>query len=137
MHKVKSIRIERAEGTHAEVEHGKVTCTSWEQAETFVRWMSRTAPANGGYDKTDVRIEWENGDSYSFRFDMQREHAASVSPLRSEVRSSLEFYAGRHCPIHMERDEYPRFLERLAGWAKVSVSEFTTGRAQLLDNCEV
>ena len=78
-----------------------------EQADLlFFRILKPHAP-DLGYNKTDASIIWEDGESYSFRFDV----AKDTGSFSEELFRTILFYAGKAKPSHMTEDQYHRFLE--------------------------
>src|SRR5262252_3966568 len=81
------ITITRAEGPTAEC--GTSTATTWPHANAILFRWSRTAPENGGYDKCDFHIVFEDGTEYDGRYDLvhhRREHPDLARHVRSHVR---------------------------------------------------
>lgn len=108
--KVKAVKItiDRAEGMHHECI--KTEHTTWAEAEQRILDIRSTAPADGGYDKCDFKIEFEDGQTYEGRYDAQHTSITDEVGLAGHVRSHLEFLSGDRCPAHMTKDEYDRAM---------------------------
>lgn len=94
MSKIKPKRIEiiRVEGPSNLC--GKVqTATSWAEADFILRMNSSTAPKNGGYDKHDFRVTFEDGATYSGRYDLMHWEVARPD-LAGHVRAFIRYLAG-------------------------------------------
>lgn len=109
MKRATSIFLERAEGLASECY--AVTVTTWDAATAILQRWARTAPERG-YDKCDFRVTYEDGETYSGRFDLQRRHSTGLELLERHMRDHLQFCSGAWCPAHMGREEYEQFLER-------------------------
>lgn len=109
-----SIRLDRAEGTHADVQAHHVVLSGpyvWHEADqTLVRW-SDSAPATGGYDKTDFTVTFADGQTYQGRFDMMH-WSVEMPSLAGHVRGFLRFYAGEERPDHITPQQYQRLLDQ-------------------------
>jgi len=74
--KARSITLQRAEGTIGRDDFGPKTVTAkeggnvWEQADRLLFDWSQTAPRGGGYDKVDFTVNYEDGETYSGRYDL-------------------------------------------------------------------
>lgn len=101
------IRIDRAEGpSHLCRTHEFTGPNCWSQATAFLWRQSDTFPSKGGYDKHDVTIEWEDGETCVVRMDCQ--HHSCQSPdldVTEHVRRFLHFYAGLWRPSHLSDKE--------------------------------
>lgn len=107
---VKSVWLHRAEGPTNDL--GEGVFPSLEAADDQLRRWARTAPKQGkGYDKTDFRIDWADGETYKGRYDLQREDTTKNNLLGSHIQHYLAFHAGIFCPEHMKRKDYERYLE--------------------------
>lgn len=104
MIKVKSIRLVRAEGPAEECDKPQ-TVSSWLEANRVLRQWSETAPREGGYDKCDFTITYEDGETYEGRYDLK--HWSCEPPdLAEHVRGFVTFHAGRRKPAWMTDEEY-------------------------------
>lgn len=87
---------------------------AWSAAHAALAALCHDAPQTGGYHKCDAAIEWENGDSYEYRFDAQ--HPATpggqgdTPDLARHIVERLHFLEGAARPLHMTRDEYRQYL---------------------------
>ena len=68
MYDIKSITITRAEGLIKECGR-PFTANSFIEAQLVLAKWGLTAPKEG-YDKVDFIVEWEDGETYSGRYDM-------------------------------------------------------------------
>lgn len=134
---IKTIRIERAEGTDEDCRAGQATHTTWANAEAHIKRMARTAPKDGGYDKTDIKVEWADGETYAWRFDMTREHVTSPSPLADDLREIASCWAGRRCPNHLDADAYLKLRERFAQLSETTREARDGIYGHLLDTYEI
>jgi hypothetical protein len=134
---IKTISIERAEGTDEDCRAGRGVHTSWANAEAHIKRMARTAPEGGGYDKTDIKVEWVDGESYAWRFDMTREHATDPAPLANELRDDFSFWAGRRCPDYLDAADYLNLRERFAEYAETTREMREAAHGKLLDEYEI
>jgi hypothetical protein len=82
---------------------------SWPDAEAAVILMATVAPVRG-YDKTSIRIEWMDGETYTSRLEITRSMSVVAAPLSSHVRRALEFAAGRWRPGRMTEGQQRAFL---------------------------
>lgn len=67
---LKQVTITRAEGPSSDCGRPGVY-KSFTEANGRLRRISETAPKTGGYDKTDVVVEWEDGQTYTGRWDVK------------------------------------------------------------------
>lgn len=122
---VKQIVFEQVEGLFEDCH--PLTFTSFTAVEEHVRAAARRAPTDGSYYKCDVSIEWADGTTQYFRFDMNREHAMVVDPIANELRAELLLYS--ECWAgHMSIEEYKQFLDQAEDRERV---------AKILDTCDV
>lgn len=105
MKKAIKFEIERAEGTQQECV--KRTVNSWASANDLLNSMSHTAPAGGGYHKTDFKITFEDGLVYQGRVDLTRERSQNLGRHVSEFAAC---YSGRVCPSHIKREDFKRLM---------------------------
>lgn len=96
----------------------------FEDAEALIRRMRQTAPDDGSYDKTDFEIEFEDGETYQGRIDLERNVAETIAQHCIEFAT---FYSGRQdsktLPAHLPPDQYRMVMRRYtdeqrAQWAK-------------------
>ncbi|BAS31228.1 SNF2-related protein [Dehalococcoides mccartyi] len=109
--KAKTIVIERAEGPASEC--GKpVTLTGpdvWQKAFYLLYKWGKTAPMHGGYDKCDFKVNWEDGQTYSGRYDLK--HPDDETPdLDGHIYHLSAMYAGRFRPAWMNDRQWQDFL---------------------------
>jgi hypothetical protein len=76
------IELERCEGATTEVGSHTFTplegASVWSQAtEQIIAWRW-SSPANGGYHKVAFVVTWEDGETYSGRYDLKRHHVGTL-----------------------------------------------------------
>jgi hypothetical protein len=109
--KVASITITRAEGLSKLCGKPQVYL-SWEDARIGMLRMNSTYPKAGqGYDKHDLRVVFENGETYSGRMDVKQIDVENndQDPL-IHVREMIQFYTGKHRPYWMKPEQYEQAL---------------------------
>lgn len=115
----KRIYITRAEGFHHECDVTHV-CDSFAEANVVLRWMARTAPEGGGYDKCDFYVIFQDGETYEGRYDLTWDDVFE-GDLAKHMRDHCEFSAGVRIPAHlvakygeaMARKRYQSFLDEI------------------------
>jgi hypothetical protein len=101
--------------------------TTWADAEERIGNICRTAPKEGGYDKTDFTIWFADGECYKGRYDAAHPLArAYEGTLARHVREELLFASGRKRPGHMTPEQYAQLI---AGYSE--------GAAAFLDTYEI
>jgi hypothetical protein len=109
---VVSVWLNRAEGPTRET--GQRTVKSLSEADDVIHRWATSAPLHGqGYDKTDFRVEWADGETYEGRFDMDQNHQVIRNPLGEQMQDHLLFLSGLRRPSRMNREEYERYLESI------------------------
>jgi len=73
----------------------------------------RTAPDDGGYDKVDFEVGWENGLVYGGRFDMQYGGTDGGETFWTSLKGRVEFYALKRRPSHFNDEQWNSFCERV------------------------
>jgi hypothetical protein len=108
--KMSKIEIARGEGPSAEC--GKTaTVLTWAGSDRVIQQWAKTAPGpNQGYDKCDFIVTWENGETYTGRFDMRQHDTGYSNHLPRHIRNLVAFYAGLEKPDHMTPAQYRQFL---------------------------
>jgi hypothetical protein len=106
-----SITFKYKEGRTIWDKHFPVTVHSWDEAQKIMIPWIHDAPENGGYDKLDFRIEYEDGESYEGTIDLKREHLGVPNPVGNHVYSFAMFHAGRHLPDWMKEEAYQEILD--------------------------
>lgn len=86
------------------------TVKTFDEANDVLRSWARTAPKGGGYDKCDFVVTYDNGDTYSGRFDLTEEHRTGSRLLEDHMRSMVRFYSGNGKPAHMTEERYRTYL---------------------------
>ena len=114
--KARSITLQRAEGAIGRDDFSPRTITAkegknvWEQADCLLFEWSQTAPRGSGYHKVDFTVKYEDGETYSGRYDLVHWNEEYPS-LAKHMRSFVTFHAGKWCPPHMTEEQYRSLLE--------------------------
>ncbi|WP_454740448.1 hypothetical protein [Cupriavidus necator] len=105
---VTTISLTRIEGAPS----GAITrrVSSWAQADSVLRRWSESVARDGGYDKCEFAVEWENGASYQGTYDLVNWRDAEPD-LAKHVRELAYLYTGRQVPRHMSSVIYGAFLD--------------------------
>lgn len=118
MNKIVKVVVEQAEGLAEDCKpftyEGEL-CV--EQAESKLREIALTAPAGGGYYKTDVQVTLVDGTDVSLRMDVQCLGTVDNDiEIMSHLRRFLEAYSGRVVPAQY-RDKYTqeKWLQMICG----------------------
>ena len=95
---IRSVWLERAEGPIAEC--GEVTVNTIAEAQKVLRRWSHSAPEEGGgYDKCDFKVTFEDGETYTGRYDLQNTGLNDGGEtLAGQMRSFIGFIAGNRRP---------------------------------------
>jgi hypothetical protein len=129
MIKAKKITIERAEGPCE-------LCTAqtftgrdiWWQAECWLRGMGDTYPKTGGYDKHDLRVEFEDGEVFEGRLDCKHPECDDNDLNPAEhVRRFWRFYAGEYRPDHLTPEEYAKHIKPFRESAMQALTKYIVG----------
>lgn len=115
MIKIVSITIERVEGPVEDTDFRKNEYKSFREADEAMLKAAETAPKNGTYDKCDFEVLWDNGDTYSGRYDMKSPDARGFEYFSDYVWGGITFYAGFNMPSHFTLAKYEEFLGELTG----------------------
>jgi hypothetical protein len=109
---VVKVWLNRAEGPTYET--GPRTVKSLSEASDVIHGWAKSAPPHGqGYDKTDFRVEWADGETYEGRLDMDQNHRVIRNPLGEQMQDHLLFLSGLRRPSRFDREEYERYLESI------------------------
>ncbi len=106
------ITLTRAEGPI--IDCGKpATFTTFRAATARLALWARTAPANGSYDKVDVRVTFSEGGDLAWvhRFDLTRYNATD---LREDLMRDLRFSVGAWCPDHLTPAQAQAWRDEMA-----------------------
>ncbi len=93
------IYITRAEGFSHECDVTHV-CDSFAEADAVLRFMARTAPDGGGYDKCDFAVRYADGETYEGRYDLTYDDVVGAS-LARHMSDHVTFSAGVRLPEHL------------------------------------
>lgn len=105
---VRYIIIERAEGLISECDK-PITIKTWLAANEALSSMAITAPKNGAYDKCDFIVVFQDGKTYSGRYDLHYEPEKNET-LSQHCLDFLRFYSGAWCPSHLTQEQYSDIL---------------------------
>tara|TARA_B100001758_G_C18248820_1_gene524690 strand:+ start:433 stop:897 length:465 start_codon:yes stop_codon:yes gene_type:complete len=92
------------------------------EVQAFLFKWGKTAPKNGGYDKTDFRVTWDNGFSYEGRFDMEYGGLDAGQTFIKSLKGRMDYYKDMEYPkwasySKEEHEEWQRNMkETLADW---------------------
>lgn len=130
--KVKEITLTLAEGpTH--LTDKPITVHSWIDAMTaLLVWKIKLFPDSkriGGYYKTDFVVTFENGNTYSGRFDIAGDEPCC---LASHVWRSVSFLSGRRKRPDMTDERYLAHLDQID-----PTGEHRKGATEILDNYDL
>ncbi len=124
-----SITLTRAEGK--EHECGRpVSVASFAEANATLHAWAATAPKNGGYDKCDFLIVWQDGGTYNGRYDLKHYQTEPASLTRHMV-DLAEFYTGQNCPDHMGAEDYRAYCDTVAEDTRAAYAEVLETMAAL------
>ena len=124
--RAKTIILDRVEGSHVEVGRPEARIERadhediWSTADSTLKDWSETAPKEGGYDKTDFTIVYDDGETYKGRYDLKH-WTVEYPDLAKHVYHFVGFHAGVYKPPHLTAEEYAEILNRL--WVK-EIPEF-------------
>lgn len=76
---------------------GPIVVHTWQDASACLARIAATSPDNGCYDKTDFCVRWANGEEYTGRADVTREHASGYD-LGSQIEKFLGLVSGTKAP---------------------------------------
>lgn len=125
-----SIRLNRGEGPCHECNKPRTVATFREATAILQSW-ALTAPKGGGYDKCDFTVSYDNGDTYSGRFDLTNDHRIGAFLLEGHMTSMVRFYSGRGRPPHMTEERYRAYL------ACEHIKEPAREYAEFGDKCQI
>lgn len=64
---------------------------TWDRVNQAIEVYQTIAPDNGSYFKCDYKVTWEDGETWTSRYDMTRDSGS----LGEDVKSCLIYYSGR------------------------------------------
>lgn len=107
---IRTIAINQAEGETARLI--KATVSTWAAANILLARICAAAPKDGSYFKTDFVVTWQDGNTYSGRFDACNPGYINAEPadLERHIRSHVEYLAGYRCPAHLDQATYEHQL---------------------------
>ena len=98
----------------------------------LTRWgHSAPKPDEGGYDKCDFKVVWDNGESYEGRFDLQEGGTDAGEGFWASLRGRVSFYACARRPAHFDDKCWAQHykMAETEGW-KASAEK-------MLNECEI
>ena len=98
----------------------------------FTVW-GHTAPDKdeGGYDKCDFKVVWENGESYEGRFDLQKGGNDGGEGFWDSLKGRVEFYACVRRPSHFKDEHWENHCRR------AEQENWKTDMTKMLNECEM
>ena len=109
---VQSIELLYAEGRIGFTEQFMKTYENFDQSDAALRRMASDAPECGAYNKVNYKVTFTDGETYEGRICLKRHDEFHSRIIPRSMNSFVGFHAGRHCPDHMTRESYQRFLDR-------------------------
>lgn len=88
-----------------------LTADSFDDIHIAMGDMSFTAPANGGYDKCDFSVTFDNDEKnvYQGTYDLKH-HSMGAPNLAQHIRDNILFYTGKSRPAHLSQKQYDHYL---------------------------
>jgi len=84
----------------------------WKQADVQLDTWAQTAPKSGGYDKTDFKVKFADGEDYCGRFDLQHPDVPNrESSLADHIAHFILFCAGHYRPPGMSEEKYEKLMK--------------------------
>jgi hypothetical protein len=123
--KVVSVVLHRGEGPTRGAYPAGTTAKvpSIDQADQVLRRWSHTAPpVTGGYNKCDFTITWDDGETYSGRYDLQSVDSGARIDIAKHVRDYLSLLAGVSRPHHWTAQQHTTYLATI-GYGKTEQAE--------------
>lgn len=111
MKKAVEIKFHQVEGRPSEcVEKVFKGEKVWSEVDAHIaRCRSRMPNGMLGYFKCDFTVTYEDGETYTGRYDMVKNEYLS---LAEHMRTHCRFYAGVAHPVHFTQKEYAAFVAR-------------------------
>ena len=108
--KATKMTLNRAEGPSADCGKVELDTMPWALSDAVLREWALTAP-DMGYDKVDFTVHFEDGETYSGRFDMQAHHISKSGMIAEHIVSFVKFCTGEHRPSHMTENDYTVYIQ--------------------------
>jgi hypothetical protein len=132
MKKIVKVVLDRAEGLASECVRREISGDGIPDAVMKVlRDWGRTAPKNGGYNKTDFEVHWEGDTGYSGRYDMEFGGTEGGETFWAALRRRLNFGSCRQRPDHFKDNHWAHFVDQASQNGRKAACE------EILDTCEV
>ena len=121
---VKSIWLKRAEG-HTPLPQ-PVTVSSYAEATKVLQDWARTAPEAGqGYDKTDFKVTFEDGETYDGTLDLKGiDVPNNDTDVAKHIFDFMYFYTGKANPSHMKPQAYRDYIATQGEDSKKNALDF-------------
>ena len=126
--KITSVWLNRAEGPT--VLCGALTVPPEHVTATFIAW-GQTAPKDGGYNKVDFKVTWEDGSEYEGRFDMEFGGVDGHGGFWQSLERRLEYYACVRRPSHFKDNHWKHHCENM------ELNGYKSSCGHILENCEI
>lgn len=108
--KITSIKIRRAEGRGPDVGKWR-TFKNTQDADAFLRKQARSMQHNIGYDKHDVLVKWDSGNSWKGRWDVKKD--GTDTSIKKHIKSELDYI------LRKRKNDYPFITKQDKKLAKV------------------
>lgn len=107
----------------------------WINAQTYLNDLAHYAPQTGGYHKTDVIVEYADGEVYQGRLDLMHPSCENTdNDLAAHVRRFCRCYGGLftedEMPDHLKGGRYQKFLD-------MYTEDDRAALRKMLDNYEI
>ena len=127
---VKQVTVTRAEGP-CELCVTKIV-GSIPAANDILAHNSLTGPERG-YDKHDVTVEWEDGQTYEARIDVEHVDNGGAERIGKHIKDFLRFSNGlleaHEVPSHLTMEDYQRYV-------RISIADKPERRANAIEFLE-
>jgi predicted Zn-ribbon and HTH transcriptional regulator len=122
--KHKAVKFEILGGEIADYMRG--TFDTWKEVGDWIRnVIAPNAPRTGGYDKTDFRVTFADGETYSGRLDIKHPTCEdNDNDLASHILLYQEFCAGLFRPGWMSDEQWDRHLREIEENGKDKALQF-------------
>ncbi len=108
------ITVHRVEGQIVDCERLVFTGENcWREAEGFLYVSAFAAPSNGGYDKCDVSITFEDRFVFQTRYDIVHHNTGKFESLATAVKREWQFKAGRSIPSMISHARWQTYIREL------------------------
>ena len=112
MVKVRSVYLEPIEGVGEATLFQGPTAMADAQKQLRKWGFDAPAPETGCYDKTDFVVTFQDGDTYSGRYDLQGDGLAGGKTIAEQMVQFVGFIAGTYRPAWCSDEEWASICER-------------------------